>query len=462
MMLTLDDKVRLVARFEPLLYLPLDEPDFPVQPRAYAERSAQWSSAPPTHARTDWGVPSGANRAPLVAKGALTVPVAPPTGHEAWLDHGAWHDGPDVTPASVNRRAAGTSRARLPQPWYSADVWTMDEVGAALGADGLRARFGVAPGDVVPAFEHLVVVAYHFLFPVHTRPRTHTAHPPETDPFASSYEGDWCTFAVVARGSADAAGALRVDTVSPEFAAYGQRVRPTSPDHDGHTYERMQLQPWTTVLTSAEHPVVVSTGGTHNLYPHDTAVNGQGQVEIQWIGEGQRVSEPGNAFVRDSTEEPYGAVLALKVLTGFLLGGPIGLAIGGAAAGAEAAEAEDAGLYEAPTLQAEPPPEGDDPLVDDWVDLEKDKIGKPASVAIAPISDASQSDVRNWACTPHEALTDGQGWLLAGGPGHERLGFNGRWGVRCDMDPFARRAGDRFSARREVILDALLERAARP
>lgn len=460
MILTLDDKARLVARFEPLLYLPLDEPDFPVQPRAYAERCALWSSAPPTHARTDWGMPSGANRAPLVARGALTGPTAPPAGHETWLDHGGWHDGPDVTPSSGNRRAAGALGARLPQPWYSADVWTMDEVSAALGSDGLRTRFGFSSGDVVPAFERLVVVAYHFLFPVHTRQRSNTAHPPETDPFASSYDGDWCSFAVIARGSADGAGRLRVDAVSPEFGAYGQRFRPASPDHDGHIYERMQLQPWTNVLTSAEHPVVIATGGTHNLYPHDTPVNTQGQVEIQWIGEGLRVSEPANAFVRDSTEEPYSVVFALKVLLGFLLGGPIGAAIGGAAAGAEAAEAEDAGLYEAPKLEADPPPENDDPLVDDWTDLERDKIGKPAHVASAPLADAAQSDVRNWACTPLEALTDGHAWLASGSPGHERIGFNGRWGVRCDLDPFARRAGDRFSLRREVILDALLARAA--
>lgn len=461
MTITLDDKARLVSRFEPVLYLPIDEPAFPIRPREYAERSALWTSAPPDHHRNAWGTPAGANREPLVPKGALTAPVVPPPGHEAWLDHGGWHDGPDVTPSSINRRAAGAAGTRLPQPWYSADVWTMDDVAGALGADGLRLRFGLAPGDVVPAFEHLVVVAYHFLFPTHTRPRQNTEHPPETDPFASSYEGDWCTFAVLARGQTDASGQLRVETASPEWAAYGQRVRPASPDHDGHTYERMQLRAWTDVLTSAEHPVVVASGGTHNLYPHDTPTTQDGKVEIQWIGEGQRVSEPANSLARDSTEEPYGAVLALKVLTGLLLGGPIGLAIGGAAAGAEAAEAEEAGFYETPKLDASPPPEMDDPLTDDWVDLEKDKIGKPEGLSTVPMGDASQSDVRNWACTPHEALTDGASWLLSGGSGHERMGFGGRWGVRCDADPFSRRAGDRFSSRRDVILDALLERTAR-
>lgn len=149
------------------------------------------------------------------------------------------------------------------------------------------------------------------------------------------------------------------------------------------------------------------------------------------------------------------------MLTGLLLGGPIGLIVGGAAAGAEAAEAEEAGLYEVPKFEAEPPPEQDDPLVDDWIDLEKDKIGKPESLSDVPMGDPSQSDVRNWACTPHQALTDGEAWLMSGGRGHERLGFDGRWGVRCDADPFGRRAGDRFSTRRELILDALLQDAAR-
>ncbi|HEV7371365.1 hypothetical protein, partial [Arenibaculum sp.] len=135
-----------------------------------------------------------------------------------------------------------------------------------------------------------------------------------------------------------------------------------------------------------------------------------------------------------------------------------GAVVGGIAAAAEAAEAEKAGLYEVPDLDAAPAPDppGDDPLTEDAIDLEKEKMGKPASAPHPPFFDPAQGESRDWACTADQALADGarvvaiQNGLLAA---------SGRWGVRCDGDGFQIRSGLRLPAYRFHVVDALLRQA---
>ena len=135
--------------------------------------------------------------------------------------------------------------------------------------------------------------------------------------------------------------------------------------------------------------------------------------------------------------------------------GPIGAAIAAASAGAEASEAEKEGLYEPPKLNPDPPPESDDPLGEAAADIEKDKVGKPQSVATVPLVDANQSETRDWRPSAEEALVDDS--LLLGGEGLlTGHAFDGRWGVRCTDDPMLRRSGIRFPLYRGQIIDALL------
>jgi hypothetical protein len=228
--------------------------------------------------------------------------------------------------------------------------------------------------------------------------------------------------------------------------------------HEGYVVERMLLRPWSTLLRVGEHPVVVAAPGTHNLYPHDMPKNPDGTITAQWVGEGQRASEPANAFVRDSTESSFAGLFALKVLAGFLLGGPIGALVGGAAAGAEASAAEEEGLYEPPKLDPSPPPESDDPLAEDASDIEKDKIGSPQGIENPPFVDPARSEIREWRSRPEEALVDGS-LLLSPYGNVDRPTFSGRWGVRCTSAPFLIRSGIPFPAYRSQIVDALLTQA---
>ena len=98
----------------------------------------------------------------------------------------------------------------------------------------------------------------------------------------------------------------------------------------------MFLRPWSNLLKVEDHPVVVAASGTHNLYPHDEPVAPNGTIKPTWLDFGQRTSEPANELVKDATEEPYAAVLAIKILAGLAVGGPIGLIVGAAASAAEA------------------------------------------------------------------------------------------------------------------------------
>lgn len=450
-------RIHLIEKFTPLLYLDVGEPAYPVSPADYAEHCALWSSLPPDHLKNNWGLPAGSDRQPLVARGNIQsqVPLPLAQGHERWLDFSGWQDGTAVTPTSLNRRSAERPGTDLVQPWYSADVWGMDDLAQTLGPTALAARFGLDPADRPPQIDGVVVVSYHFQFPVHRQPRHLTTHPPADDPYSGDYEGDWTTFAVVTRAPNVPGDALAVDDCVPIHGAFGQRWRPVAPDHAEHVFERMVLRPWGSVLKVGHHPVVVAAPGTHNLYPHDEPKNPDGTITIQWFDEGQRQSEPANNFARDSTEEPFSKVFALKVLAGFLLAGPFGAAIAGAAAGAEAADAEEEGLYEPPKLNPDPPPESDDPLGEDASDIEKDKIGKPQSVPVVPLADPRQSETRDWRSSPEEALLD-DSLLLSPEGFPDRHGFDGRWGVRCTNDPVLIRSGIRFPSYRSQIIDALL------
>jgi hypothetical protein len=305
----------------------------------------------------------------------------------------------------------------------------------------------LGPADRPEELEGLVVVAYHFLFPLHRQRRRLTAHAPESDPYSGDYEGDWATFAVVTRAPTDAGDDLRPEDCVPVHAAFGQRWRPTTPDHDGHILERMLLRAWSEVLHVGDHAAVVAATGTHNLYPTDTPVNRDGTITPQWITEGQSASEPANSFVRDSTEQPYAAVLALKILAL----GPIGIIL----AAAEASDAEEEGLYKVPELDPSPPPESDDPLAEDAADIEKGKVGSSLSVESVPLIDPARSEVRQWQSSPEEALVD-ESLLLSPYGNQDRPTFAGRWGVRCTSDPFLLRTGIHLPGYRAQIVDALL------
>ena len=264
-------KVRLVEKFTPLLYLDVQEPVYPVSPADFAEHCALWSSQPPDHLKNNWGQPAGADRQPLVPRGAIqaNVPLPFAAGSRALarLQRLAGRPCRNAHVAQSPLRRAIS--ADLVQPWYSADVWHMDDLLQVLGPSGLAARFGLGPADRPPQLDGIVVISYHFLFPVHRQLRQLTTRPPETDPYSGDYEGDWTTFAVVTRAPNVPADMLTEEDCVAVHAAFGQRWRPIPPDYPEHVHERMLIRPWGSVLKVGDHPVVVAAPGTHNLYPHD-------------------------------------------------------------------------------------------------------------------------------------------------------------------------------------------------
>src|SRR5262245_26026128 len=73
-------RIALVERFSPVLFLHKDEPDFPVSPIAYVENSALWTSTPPTHRKSDWGLQSGTARRPIVPHRGISLNPAHDVG----------------------------------------------------------------------------------------------------------------------------------------------------------------------------------------------------------------------------------------------------------------------------------------------------------------------------------------------------------------------------------------------
>lgn len=477
-------KLELVERFTPMLYLDPAEPDYPVSPVDYVEHAALWSSVPPEHPKASWGVAVGAARRPLIEAGGIsldpahdvrgasdpdgdgvpehylgqrdddgTFPFLRPRVGEPWLDLAGWQDGSAVTASTKNLRTSDALRPPLRQPWLTAEVWDFEDLREQLGDDGLARRFGLGPADRPEPLAALVVVAFHFLFPAHRQPRRLTALDPASDPYSGDFEGDWVSFAVLTRlRPADRSRPPRVDDFEPMYGGFGQRWRGTRVEHDDQAATRMELREWSTLARVDDHAVVVAARGTHNLYPHDAPTRPDGTVRPQWIEFGQSTSEPANAFARDTTEEPWSPVFAAKVLLGAALGGPLGMVVGIGAAAAEASWAEEEGLFD-PEVEAQPPPERDDPFADDAWDLERDKIGAPRSVAMPPFADPS-SEVRHWESDAQQALAGGS-LLLASVPS-QLPSYMGRWGVRVDRDPLSLRSGIRFPDWRAEVVDALL------
>jgi hypothetical protein len=479
-------KLKLIERFTPILYLDPAEPHYPVSPADFVTQSALWSSSPPTHPKGTWGLPAGADRRPLIEPRGISLnpaedvrgasdpdgdgvpehylgqnddgrfPFLAPRGGEVWFDLSGWQDGAKVTPSSANRRTSDADRPPLRQPWFSADVWDFDDFARQLGPDALARRFGLGPGELPEPFDRLVVVAYHFLFPVHRQPRRLTALAPEVDPFSGDYEGDWASFAVLTRRPAEPARAEQIDEYEPFRGGFGQRWRGIRVEHEDQALSRVQFRPWGSLVRAGDHAAVMVAPGTHNLYPHDQPVGPAGTIHPQWIEFGQSASEPANAFARDTTEQPWSPVMALKVLVGFALGGPFGALVGIAAAKAEASWAEENNLFNpelAPPNDEAPP--GDDPLADDASDLEKDKISTPQSVAAPPFAGPNTAEIRGWVSTAEDAL--GEGSLLFPWAASNLPRYSGRWGVRCDLDGLSLRSGIQFPDWRAELIDSALK-----
>ncbi|NOJ98621.1 hypothetical protein HMI51_37575 [Corallococcus coralloides] len=478
-------KEELVARYSPVLSLDAGEPSFPVHPGAFVESSALWSSTPPLHVRLQWGLAGASGREPLLQRGAISLDsaqdvhgVADPDGdgvnehylaeyreehfpyltpHErdVWLDGAGWQDSDTVAVGSANLHLRRAGRTALVQPWYSADVWSIDDLKREMGQEAYEQRFGLGSDDHPAPLESVIAVTFAFLWPEHRQPRKTTGLAPKDDPWSADYEGDWSHFAVIGRLEG-----ASVSDFTPLFGAFGQRWRGTRDDLEDLQLARMELRDWESLVAFDGHPLVVAASGTHNLHPHDPALNADGDIELKWIDFGKSSSQSVNAWVGDVVEQPYSAVLAAKVLAGLALGGLPGLIVGAVAAAAETSLALDEGLWTTPELEEDPAPDppGEDPFDEDAADLAKNSLAMPAGLADPPFFDPDAAERRDWMTSPSQALIDGS-IVLDRTPGEGRRFFAGRWGVRCDADPLLLRSGIQLPTWRAQIVDALLKRA---
>ena len=487
---TQSEKIALIERFAPILFLHEEEPAFPVSPIGYVEASALWSSTPPGHPKMGWGLPRRGARRPLIPhkgisldpahdtagtadpdgdgvpehylghSGRGTFPFLNPRGLELWLDFAGWHDGHEVTASSANQRTTLEARPLLRQPCYTAEVWTIEEWRDQIGPQETLLRFGLAPQQHPPQLANLAVISYYLLFPLHRQPRPITARDPEDDPNTGNYEGDWTCFAVVVRVSGHEQPSLSVE---PVFGAFGRRWRGASRDFEEHSLNRMGLRPWNTLETVDDHAVVQASHGTHNLYPHDPPQTESGSIRPQ-EGIGDSLSGVGNSFVQDLVEQPGSAGMALvtaaKIAAGFAIAGIFGAIVGAIAAGAEAALAAEEGIVDVPELEMEGGGGSEGDIDAEEIDSEESGLSTQSRVAtptgtVPPFADPDDADIQPWSCTAAEALGEVAAPLLFPAvPDHPR--FEGRWGVRCVEDPQARRIGIKFPRYRQQVVDALL------
>lgn len=485
-------RIALIERFAPIVFLHKDEPDFPVSPVDYLEHSALWSSTPPDHPRTDWGLPSGSGRRPLIPRSGISLnpdqdvggtadpdgdgvpehylgergaggfPFLKPRSLELWLDFAGWHDSRDVTAASTNQRTTLERRRALRQPCFMAEVWTLKEWRDQIGPEEVLHRFGIAPNQEPQQLVDLAVISYYFLFPLHLQPRSTTALAAPDDPDTGNYEGDWTSFAVVVRVPRCDCQDPAVDQFEPKYGAFGHRWRGAGRDFEEHALNRMVLRQWSSLVSVNDHAVVQAAHGTHNLYPHDAPTNDSGGIKPQ-EGFGDSLSGAGNKFVQDSVEQPgaagLAAVTALKIAAGWGIAGPFGALVGAIAAAAEAAAAEEEGIVDVPEVEpSDAPADGD---LDADADSEESglstqsRVALPSGIGDPPFADAGQADIQVWSFGPLEALGEIAAPLLfPASPRSPR--FEGRWGVRCVDDPHRRRTGIRFPEYRHQVMDALL------
>jgi len=489
MRLDAEAKRNLVATYMPVLLVASADVGLPVDPAQYVARSALWAGTyPDLDDPSGWGVDaSPEERGPIVARGGLTLDSLPVAQRllmrkpgEYWLDCSGWLSSSKVTTSTDNRQANLVSlRARFEDqsstPTLRAEVCDVESWRAIGATSASREILGLEADELLEILADTVIVNYIFLFPGH---RGHAA-----DVFADGmaygaddYEADWACFSVVL-SSRD----MEVNALEPRFAAFSRRFRSQSEDFgaDG-TILRFRTVPWKSVPKIGRQACVIAATGTHNLYPADIATE-EVQIAPQSasMGYADNLTDDMEGWVghavTSNTQVPAAvvAVTLAKMAAANAVAGPIG-ALGGLLAGVlEAGAVSDAVSRDPGLPEFDPsttsPPDGE--LEDPRDGFSDDAELSGHTIVSGPVEPNAIAEVLGqltfgtsisrqllWAGRSYVPIDRASEpfWPVYGGSAS--TGFIGRWGVRCNSDPFDRRAGDILpDFRMEVVRNLLAQ-----
>lgn len=490
MALTKAQKIKLIDAYEPILYYHPDEKFVPVKPEVYMQASALWHSQPPSHDKKDWGNGGpGYPRKPDIDKGSLSVNPADdgvggktyightnPDGRmpfltsnndrELWLDMAAWKDGKEVSQTSTNdacnvdeglKRWTNEAPLKAAGDWYYAEVEELDTLTDLLA---ILQKDGVDLGKVLRGvLGKAWIIWYYLLYPIHQE-NLRGCEQVVGAGNNGNYEGDWNAVGVIVRQPATLPWESSGSFPNPEYVGFGRRARGLIENFLPILRQEMQVRPWTEISKVGRHLKVYVARDSHNNYaipgeqnppaitPSDASCGATEKVD-------EEIKKKLNEL-QDTVDSIKTAVVTVaKVGGGCGIGaiffGPlgclIGAAVGGIAAGIEAALSDD---------------DEESTPVDDAVKDEVERDHAPAQDAyglvLVPSSLTTTLDdkdkaktVRAWAEKAEKHVVDRQLQIWWPGRGDDP-GYQGRWGVMCQSDANDRRSGIAFPDFKKAFL----------
>jgi hypothetical protein len=463
--------VKLIRRFEPILFFHPQERFFPSDAKRYLERCALWKAEAPFNTKDSWGGKgSPFPRAPMIAHGniaAIQTETQPgetflgePQGasfpflitnnvEERFLEMNGWQDALTVTDASENRFAALDSLAAsyvndpaLSQSrfWYHAEVFdknSLRQIAAQPRSDGLNLSLLFAQ------LQNPTLICYYLFYPGHDED-IEGCGPPGPGTEFGGFAGEWTCAAVLLE--------------------HPNNNVPQQPTHIGLTSRnvgRIQAQdqeqrvgmivgPWSSVNPVTDNPRLFVARGTHGLYLQP------GQQELSAFTPGDVDPSRGSCGevedLDDVTYPPPEESTSPSTLVAIGKGIVVALTLG-------AATPWLTGEYKFGS-DSPPPTQPQHDFPPDSGQF--GTIVLPQALKPTDLPEAAQAQsVINWAATEtpiqgraYNFLVDRAHQIWWPGTGNNP-GYAGRWGPRVDHDPHGRRAGMRFPEFSEMFLVAL-------
>jgi hypothetical protein len=484
----------LVRRFEPILYFHPDERFFPSDAKRYLEHCALWAAKKPFDKAASW---SG----PLVAKGKIAgivgekrpgdsylnervnnVPhlIVDSATEERFLDLAGWRFLPGADGSVVeqfitsptgdaqnrfahrdevarlyNDAAQGVPALRDSRFWYHAELFDSERLHQLLiQRPDERIRL---PNGMFERLNNPALLCYYFFFPAHDEGL------PCGNPDYASFAGEWACMAVLLETY------YQQGRYMPSWIGVSSR-RDIGARQGLDERERrigMNVRRWKRITdvharvlpeTIDDHAKLFVAAGTHGLHLHagSFALNPfPPEAHPQNCG---KLDSPDP--IKDNSDDglsvPAPASLLKLIAAGLTTFGPFA-----AAAALAWAILEDnwgEGISARGTAPVNDPPQPD-------VTAQPGNLGKvvhPKTLALSEpgaemIAWASEQTTIDQRAYSHLVDTAAQAWwpnLMTNG------GFRGRWGPRCSLDPFARRAGMRFPAFWKMFFLAMAKEVA--
>lgn len=469
----------LVRRFEPILYFHPDERFIPVDAKRYLEHCSMWAAKKPFDRAKSWSGPlaksgtlrgiSGEKTKPgehFLAERINNVPhlIVETSTDERFLDLAGWRflpgdDGSVVeqfiaTPTSdeknrfahrdevdrlYNDATQGEPALRDSKSWYHAEFFDTER---------LRTVMTELPNDELPTLTELfnklrnpALLCYYFFFPAHDEGL------PCGNADYASYVGEWACMAVLLETSNP-----RADYMPSWIGVSTRRNTGTRQGFDlREPRVAMNARRWKHITdvharvlpeTIDDHAKIFVAAGTHGLHLQ------AGQHALNPFPPGSHPQECGKLDspdpVKNNSDDglsvPAPASLLKVIAAGLATFGPYAAVAAIAWALLEDNWSEGIRARGTKTMDDEAQPD---------VTAEPGKLGKvihPKALSLSEpgaelLSWASDQLTLNQRAYSHLVDRDSQVWwsnMMVNG------GFRGRWGPRCSLDPFARRAGMRF------------------